>query len=355
MLRTAAPAFLFLAFLFLAACSSAAASDCAPRLWPAGTAFSLLSAPLRDDLLREARRLEPLAPRPVAVLISAGVVALDDPRLVASRAALADANRAAILALASRVTGEKHGLAATRAMLNAWARVHAPSGHPIDESKLDQMVWAYDLVRCDLAREDRELVELWFRNVLEKKDAWRFGPASSRNNHRTHQLKLQMLIAAALGDGARLERYQAQARDHASINIDARDGTSHDYRERDALHYHAFNLEAWSEIELVGHCCAAPVAATASFLWRKIAAGDVDHQFASSEVAIDRRRAEAGHTYLAERYDSARAARAALAFYTGRCPPTDPIVQTVLDAATQEPRYLFFALRRALWNTSLVC
>ncbi len=278
-----------------------------------------------------------------------------DARLRATRAALRDADRAAVLALAYRVDAAKANLAAARDLLVSWANVNVPTGQPIDESKLDEMVWAYDLVRCDVSRADRDAIERWLRHLLAKKDAWQFGPGSDRNNHHTHQLKLQILIAAALNDTARVRNYLAQAREHARVNLDARDGVSQDYRERDALHYHAYNLEAWSEIELVTPCCGDAVAASAHFLWRKIVAGDVDHQFASSQVAIDQRRADAGHAYLADRYDSARATRAALVFFTGRCAPPDTAIRALLDSGNDNSRFLFFAVRRALWNTSLDC
>ena len=201
-----------LVFLLFAAGNAAAEVDCAPRLWPAKVQLSTLSAPLCDDLMRAAQRLTTQPPTPVVELKSAGVVDVKDPQLVESRAALADANRAAILALAYRVSGEKSDLSAGRDTLMAWANIYLPVGHPIDESKLDQMIWAYDLLRCDLPSAERAVIERWIGALLDKKDTWRFGPSSVRNNHHTHQLKLQILGAAALGDRERLARYIAQAR-----------------------------------------------------------------------------------------------------------------------------------------------
>jgi hypothetical protein len=345
-----------LLLLCLAANSGTAlAGDCSPRLWPATLPWPTLDGALRDALLYAAGAIMAMPPHPIATLASAGIIDPDDPQRVATRTALRDANHAALLALAFRLDGERDFLDATRRLLIGWAGFNRPSGHPVDESKLDLFIWAYDLVRCDIPQGEQKTVEAWLRAILDRKDRWRFGPSASRNNQHTHQLKVQVLIAAALDDAARLKRYTAQAREHAAANIEPDSGATYDFRERDALHYHVYDLEAWGEIDLVTRCCTASTDAAAMFLWRKIAGGDVDHQFAASRQPIDRRRADAGHTYLAQHYDIRRAARAAVVLTTGRCNNPNLPFAHALIAAPPRPELLFFLIRRNLWNTSLGC
>ncbi len=346
---------LLFTLLFFISSAASATNQCTTRLWPSSIRYDGLSVPLKVQLFSEADRLRSRPPMPLAALASAGIVNPSDPQLIASRAALGDAMRVALLATAYRVRHDALDLRATREILTAWSTTYIPTGHPVDESRLDLMIWAYDLVRCELSNDDRSKIDPWLRKILEKKGTWPFGASSIRNNQHTHQLKLQVLISLILGENEKAKSLIAEARAHALANIGDPNGMSYDYKERDALHYHVFNLEAWDEIELVTHCCTALVTAAGNFAWNKIQSGDVFHQFAASEISIDKKRAAAGHAYAADHYDESRAARAALVSTTGKCGMPHPYVAKVLAKASSDTHLLFFAVRRELWNTSLGC
>jgi hypothetical protein len=326
------------------------ASAPADREVPAGepgvgwTAGPLALRPdTRARLLEEADRARSRPPGPVAQLSSAGATSLDDPLVTATRAAFEDADDAVILALAYRATGEAAYLDATRARLVAWARTHEPSGNPIDESRLDALVHAYTLIRGDLLVGHELGIRAWLARMREAQRAWRLGPRTARNNHRTHQLKMLLLLDRALGDEPAFAGDVAAAEAHAGENLDAATGESVDLRERDALYYHVYNLDAWLEIALASKCCLAPVEAAWSLLDRRLAAGEVDGEFEGSVVSLDVVRAHAGFAYAA-RFDPRRAEHARLAWHTLAG------TSVAVDASRVQRRNLHALVRYESWT-----
>ena len=306
--------------------STAAGAHCPTVLWPArlprGPAdFSAaLSAPVRDQLLSSAHRQLKHTPAPVAHTGSAGNANLDSIALRESRAAFEDADHAAVLALAWRTTEETQWLAALTDTLLTWSQVHQPSGHPIDETRLDAFLWAYDLARCAIPGEQRTSIDAWLRRMLAAKRQWQFGDKARHNNHRTHQLKL-LLALERLIEPKEADAEIARIKGHQYINLAAADGASLDFAERDALHYHVYDLEAWGEIGLLSGCCGPALERSYGFLLKRLRDFPQAVEFANSTAAIDKRRAEAGFAYAqAQPYDPRRAARVTITFATLRSP-----------------------------------
>jgi hypothetical protein len=292
------------------------AASVEPAGWSAGT----LS--LRPDTLArvrwEADRALARPPRPVVRIVSAGEADLADPAVVASRAAFEDADDAAILVLAWRATGQPRYRAGAVARLVAWASTHAPTGNPIDESRLDALVFAYAGVGDTLSPADADAVRTWLGRMRDAKRAWPLGPRTSVNNHRTHQLKMLLLLDRALGDEAAFAEDRAAAELHVTRNLDAKTGESVDLRERGALYYHAYDLDAWLEIALVTGCCVEPVKAAWDLLADRIARDETAREFVGSVSDLDAARAKAGYGYggAGTQFDVSRAEHADLAFHT---------------------------------------
>ena len=293
---------------------------------------------VRARVLREAGAALGRAPRPVPTLASAGGADRADPRSVASRAAFEDADDAVLLALAWRATGAERYRTAAVARLLAWALVNAPTGHPVDETRLDGLVTAYVLVGATLGPAEELPIRAWLTTMRDRKAAWVFGPRTRDNNHHTHQLKMRVLLDAALGDTVRLAADTLEAEAHAARNLDERTGESVDLRERDALYYHAYDLDAWLEIHLVTGCCAAPVTAAFRLLERRILAGETGGEFEASVSPLDAARARAGFGYGApgSTFDAARATHAILTFYTGPDAHSNPFALSAADVGRRD-------------------
>lgn len=291
-------------------------------------------------------------PAPVSRLRSAGETDPHGPELRATRRAFADADRAAILALAYRLLGDERYLHAARAILLQWAEVNVPTGHPIDETRLDGLLWSYDLVCNDLDAQSRNNVAAYFNRIHTAKVAWKFGPRTRNNNHRTHQIKSLLLLAQVTGNQRALDDARQQAVLHTTVNLDADTGASRDYTERDALYYHAFNLDAWLEIALLSDCCLETVKKSFWFGMHKLQKQDIGGEFAHSSASIDQRRDQAGFHYAkaGSTFDEKRYTRSILAYST----LVDSAEDTGLwKAAIRQPverKNLFYLARQVLWT-----
>ncbi len=324
-------------------------------LWPEHFSTRLrpgdLDPATRAQIEAEAAKALKKAPAPIPTLGSAGRTDRNDPLLLASRRAFQDADNAANLALAYALTSDRRYLRKAVAILTAWSMVNRPTGHPIDETRLDKLVYAYDLVRCDMDQGQRDAVLGYLRRMQVAKQAWEFGEKTANNNHRTHQLKMLLLLARALDDAPAYDQALAQAAEHLAANIDASTGETLDHKERGALHYQAYDLEPWLEIALLTGCCKEPVLKAYDFLRGRIAAGDIHGQFASSTAPIDAARARAGFAYAKTGgdYDTAKAARCVLLRQTLAGPETTPAMARLVEGRAT-PANLYFLVRGQAWR-----
>lgn len=324
----------------------------APGLLTAwGAPVEALRPETRRRVLEEADKVVDLAPRPVRELRSAGADDLGSAEVVATRAAFEDADDTLILALAWQASGNVRYCDAALRRLSAWASTNVPTGHPIDETRLDALVHAYQLMRSALPPDRDAAVRSWFSTMRDRKRAWRFGPKTSLNNHRTHQLKMLVLLDRALGDEAELVADRAASEVHAARNLDAGTGESVDLRERGALYYHTYTLDAWLEIVLATRCCKAPVAAAYQLLERRLLAGDIESEFEGSSAPLDAARARAGFGYGAagSTFDPRRAEHAILSFYTLEPDAENPFAHG-LAAAQIDRRNLYTFARYESWK-----
>lgn len=333
------------------------AADYAPALWPATSplfragGLSTLRDPdwpaVRDRVLEAAARAERKEPAPVRTLHSAGETDQSSPEFVASRRAFQDADNFAVLALAYKLSGKTEYRNAARKIIDAWARVNQPTGNPIDETRLDGFLWGLDLLGQEgQSTEVRGWLERWY----SAKRNWEFGPKTASNNHKTHQLKIELMLDRYLGRNNDYERDLAEAIQHEKVNLGFENGSSLDYRERDAMHYHVFDLEAWTEIALLTGCCRANVDRAFGFFERTMNNNPGHVEFRGSSAPIDRKRAAAGFDYAKEKpYESSKAARAILAYETL---PGSRVPEELRKIAGDDEKAadLFYRARYYLWG-----
>jgi hypothetical protein len=320
----------------------AASRDLATRLWHGDRATDRDFEPVRARLVKAADTALRSLPAPVVTIRSAGVTDQSAADFRRSRRAFQDADNAAILALAARLTGTTDYADAARRIVSAWALVNQPTGHPIDETRLEGFLWALDLLGGDARNAS---VAGWLERWAAAKRKWTFGPTTATNNHKTHHLKILLMLDKLLDRDADYAKDLAAAERHLSANL-AEDGRSIDYQQRDAMHYHVFNVEAWIEIALVTGCCRERVDRAFAFFERKLADDPRHVEFANTTAPIDRARADAGFAYAKPHaYDPAKAARAMFGYaaLTG---------SSAAGSATRGAQHsnLFYEARSYLWQ-----
>lgn len=191
-------------------------------------------------------------PHPIDTIRTEGLLQ-GDPKKTATQQALRDMPRIYALALVYKVTGDHKYLSALTLYLALWAATDRPRGDPIDDTNLDPLIEAYDMVKGDLPPATAEAVREWLKATAEVELSAPFNRpnrATSYNNWHSHRLKIVGEIAFAIGDTA-LQGYSVRGiRDQIARNLNA-DGSSSDFVSRDALHYHVYDLEPLLTLAIV--------------------------------------------------------------------------------------------------------
>ncbi|WXK32281.1 alginate lyase family protein [Mycetohabitans rhizoxinica] len=150
-------------------------------------------------------------------------------------------------ALAWRATGDERFLRYVARLLDAWVTTYQPSFNPIDETKLDGLILAYDLTASALPVKTRNATIAFLRKLargyVERIDS---QPRPLRhtfaNNWQSHRVKLIAMAAFTLDDRKLIDAAQQLFVEQVGTNI-APDGTTRDFGERDALHYVTYDLQ----------------------------------------------------------------------------------------------------------------
>lgn len=203
---------------------------------PAKKAYSVFqksTAAFLDDL-----------PNPIDTIRTEGLLK-GDPRKERTYQSLADMNKMFSLAMAYRITDDQKYLKKSAEFLSAWAKVNHSKGDPIDDTNLDKAVEAYDLIKAALPVGEKKLIEKWLTET-----AWaeinskrmKPGKGTAINNWNAHRLKEVGEIGYVLNNREFVTWATENLKSHIAINLYP-DGSSLDFKQRDAMHYHLYDLE----------------------------------------------------------------------------------------------------------------
>lgn len=135
--------------------------------------------------------------------------------------------------------------------IRAWIENYNPDGNPINQNQLIPLLDAIDIADPILTQEDQFKKKEWLRKILFRGDSYFEGkkPTATTatifiNNHKTWHLAVQGMVARMLGDNVEIDKTRRLFNEHVIKNLNA-DGASLDFYQRDALHYHVYNLEAY--------------------------------------------------------------------------------------------------------------
>ncbi|WP_406824435.1 alginate lyase family protein [Pedobacter sp. KACC 23697] len=183
-------------------------------------------------------------PNPIDTIRTEGLLK-GNPKKEKTRLALADMNKMFVLALQYRITVDQKYLNKCAEFLGVWARINKPNGDPIDDTNLDKAIEAYDLIKNDVPGTDKKRIEQWLTET-----AWaeinskrmKTGRATAINNWNAHRVKEVGEIGYTLNNQDFITWAVDHLKSHININLYP-DGTSLDFKERDAMHYHVYDLE----------------------------------------------------------------------------------------------------------------
>ncbi|MBW4888564.1 alginate lyase family protein [Mucilaginibacter sp. HMF5004] len=183
-------------------------------------------------------------PNPIEEITSEGLLA-GNPDKVKSLKAVEDADKIYALALVYKVAGNKACLDKASQYLLAWAKVNKSNGDPIDETKLEAMFSGYDLIRDDVSADVRKTTDEWLNSIADGEINSKYAQGdkgTAINNWNSHRIKIITMISYATHNKSNYSMVQRELEKQIAINLFP-DGSGHDFKERDALHYHIYTLE----------------------------------------------------------------------------------------------------------------
>lgn len=244
------------------------------------------------------------SPNPIRFIRSEGKLK-SDPDNQKTAQSMIDMHKVEALAYAALITGDEKYTRKCRDYLIAWATTNISRGDPIDDTNLDHLIFAYDLTCPQLADADRIIIESYLRRVYEIEHQTYTTPSHINiNNWNSHRLKIQGLIAFALDDRSLIDPIVAAYHKQIEVNLKA-DGSSIDFEERDALHYHDYDISPLlvlaraarnHGIDLYTYTSPSGASLAKSLAWYiPFEDGSKSHpEFVHSTVEFDRQRAAAG-------------------------------------------------------------
>ncbi|MCL5097152.1 MAG: alginate lyase family protein [Candidatus Omnitrophica bacterium] len=246
---------------------------------------------------------------PVAQIETAGKLQ-SDPAKARSLASLVDMKKLYALGYAYAVTSNNAYSSAARRIILHWAEVNQPTGVPIDETKLEPLFIAYDLTRNAFSDSDQAKVGKWLHCIADmEQQTARAKSVTAMNNWNSHRLMIVGLIGFLLRDQRLIDYAVSGFRWQIEVNL-LPDGSSFDFHERDALHYHCYDLEPLLTLAIAasqnGFDLFHYQAPSGASLPRSVAflvpycTGKKTHiEWVHSKVAFDRQRAGAGEKKFA--------------------------------------------------------
>jgi hypothetical protein len=243
-------------------------------------------------------------PNPIHFIRSEGKLN-SDPEKQATGRSMADMAKLHALGFAYAVTRDAKYADAARRFLLAWAGTNVSRGDPIDDTGLEPLIVCYDLVRSTCSTTDRKRIDAYLRQVAEAEiKSAKPGSMTSKNNWNSHRVKIIGLVGFALDDRALIEQAVSRFKAQIDQNLEP-DGSSLDFHERDALHYHTYDLEPLLTLAIVAKqagidlcsyhsAVGASLARSVQFLIPYCDGSKSHAEFVHSKVAFDRKRAESG-------------------------------------------------------------
>lgn len=244
------------------------------------------------------------APKPIGNILTEGKLA-KDPAKIKTEESLGDMHKLDVLGYAYAVEGDAKYAAKVREFILAWAKINHSAGDPIDDTNLEPLLAAYDFTRSTFSPADRQTVDTYLRSVAQAEiDSGDKKHDNAHNNWHSHRLKIVGLIALLLQNKSAIDQTVALYKDQIDHNVHP-DGSTYDFYERDALHYHMYDIEPLLTLAIAARNNSldlysyqskdgATLAKAVAFLLPYAQGTKTHAEFVNSKVTFDKKRADAG-------------------------------------------------------------
>lgn len=222
------------------------------------------------------------------------------------------------LAIGYCITGQAQYRDHALAILDDWLKVYRPDYNPIDETVLDPLFLAADILRStfpqDVESRWQAFNEDLAQHYLQEADNNRL----KADNWQSNRIKLATLAAFSTGDTALIGHAESDYTTQIGRNINS-DGSVYDYAQHDAMRSVVDDLDPLLAAALAAHNhgqnwfgITAPSGATldSALAWlAPYAKGKQTHrEFANSHVTFDYERRQAGEPGFSGQWNPSGAA-----------------------------------------------
>lgn len=273
-----------------------------------------------NDLLKAAQKdLEDrVQPQAIDRIEKEGVLN-SDPRHSASDEALKGTESILKWAICSEIANQPLNQECFEAAYKGtmkWLRTFHPTGNPINDNQMLRMFVTIDFLFDDLKKEDQTLVKNWLKEFIVSGDKYFLSlkKKNSPDNWMTWRLSIRSLSSVIIQEQDEILKTKNLLEQHALLNLvepnhwnsdnscKNEDNTSYgsfDFRHRDALHYHVYNLEAWIWTSILTPNLITSKSSTSienalQFIQPYYQKKKIHVEFLCSKVKFDSRRKDAG-------------------------------------------------------------
>lgn len=256
-----------------------------------------------QSLIEDADAVLADKPIPLKEIIYEGHVSNHPDRLNSVKH-LRDMIKISNLAWAYCVSGNPVYSAKAIAFIEAWAKTYKASGNNVNDNKMLSCMIAYYLLQKEMTQSQQLLVRTWIKTIG---DAQRKKWTDRGGNRPAKQLKLIYLAAYLDNDQPTMDWVEGKIQYVWNATL-FEDGQTHDFKKRDALHYHMSSIKEFLEIAQIGRLSGkdhynqeadngGSIAKAIAFAMPYIK-GEKNHpEWVHSTVKLDHQRAESGDPY----------------------------------------------------------
>ncbi|MEM1121610.1 MAG: sulfatase-like hydrolase/transferase [Bacteroidota bacterium] len=246
-----------------------------------------------------------VTPNPIDSIFYQGLVS-NNPKRVKSVVHLVDMQRLYDLLWSYILTEKQIYAEKAKAILLAWVQTYQPDGNDVNENKLTDCFYAYEVLQPLLSTSEKQAVADWLSAIAyAQKSRWNLSSGSA--NRHVKRIRLILQGGIALQDST-LSNFALAKIDTLLANSLRSDGRTQDLERRDALHYHVGSVLNFLKLNyltrIVGVNLYDKVASSGgsvrkslAFTYPYIRCEKVYAEWVNTKVRFDRERWEAGDPY----------------------------------------------------------
>lgn len=256
---------------------------------------------------QEANSCLSASPRPLRVIHYEGLLHTE-PSRIDTTISLRGMDSLVALLYAYQGSGNTAYRDKIREYVLAWVNTYEPTGNPINEQKLEPVLVGCHALKETFSTVEWDLISRWVRRIAQAEiDHAAQKPRSTRNNWHTKRLLIVGLIGLLIEDAHLMDYSVTEYHQYIEACLYP-DGSSNDFRQRDALHYQQSGLKPLVVLARIfkhngidlwtaESSSEASVQKSIDFMIPFVDGTQVHAEWVNSQSDIDHRRAAAGLAY----------------------------------------------------------